>query len=100
MSQYELDRLRRMKGNEYFMRSLGIEMSASVSKRTTTENRRRKQTNVGVVREGTAIMGRTIRTQSAEPRDAEHACLLGKEGRSIQGSGRASTWHSGQSVRL
>ena len=94
MSQYELDRLRRMKVNEDFMRSLGIEISASVSERTTAENRRRSRTRAGVVREGTAMVGRTIRTQSAEPRDAEPACLLGKKGRSIQGIGRASTWHS------
>ena len=32
-------------------------------------------------------MGRTIRTPSAEPRAVENACLLGKEGRSIQGNG-------------
>ena len=32
ISQYEVDRLRRMKVNEDIMRSLGIEMSASVSK--------------------------------------------------------------------
>ena len=87
MSQYELDRKRRKKENEDFMRSLGIEMGVSASKRTTADNRRRRQTSVGVVSDGTARVGRTIRTQSAEPRDAEHACLLGKEGRSIQGSG-------------
>ena len=32
-------------------------------------------------------MGRTIRTPSAEPRDVETVCLLGKDGRSIQGNG-------------
>ena len=71
------------------MRSLGIEMSVSASKRTTVEktSRRRRRTSVGVVREGTARMGRTIRTQAAELRDADHACLLYEEGRSIQGSG-------------
>ena len=47
MSQYEMVRLRRIKGDEDFMRSLGIEMSASVSKRTTAENRRRRRTRVG-----------------------------------------------------
>ena len=62
-------------------------MSASVSKKTTAENRRRRRTRAGVVREGTATVGRTIGTPSAEPRDVENACLLGKEGRSIQGSG-------------
>ena len=91
MSQYELDRLRRMKVNEDFMRSLGIEMSASISKRSTAENRRRRRTRAGVVRKGTAMVGRTIRTRSAEPRDAKHACLLDKEGRSIQGSGEDGT---------
>ena len=77
-----------MKVNENFMRSLGIEMSASISKRTTAENRRRRRTRAGVDREGTATVERTIRTPSAEPRDAENACLLGKEGRSIHGSGK------------
>ena len=67
-----------MKVNEDFTRSLGIEMSASISKRTTVENRRRRRTRAGVDREGTATVGRTIRTPSAEPRDVENACLLGK----------------------
>ena len=89
MSQYELpvNRLRRMKVNEDFMRSLGIDMSASISERTTVENRRRRRTRAGVDGKGTATVGRTIRTQSAEPRDIENACLLGKDVRSIQGNG-------------
>ena len=37
MSQYELDRIRRVKRNKDFMRSLGIEMGASVSESTTAE---------------------------------------------------------------
>ena len=37
MSQHDLDRKRRNKENEDFMRSLGIEMSVSASKRTTVE---------------------------------------------------------------
>ena len=80
MSQYEFDRKRRKKENEDFMRSLGIEMSVSASKRTTVEKRRRRRTSVGVVSERTARVGRTIRTQSAEPRDADNACLLYEEG--------------------
>ena len=62
-------------------------MSASARKRTTAENRRRRRTRVAFGSVGTAMVGRAIRMQSAEPRDAEHACLLSKEGRSIQGSG-------------
>ena len=48
MSQHELDRKRRKKENDDFMRSLGIEMSVSASKRTTAETRRRRRTSVGV----------------------------------------------------
>ena len=79
MSQYELDRKRRKEENEDFIRSLGIEMSemsVSASKKTTVEKRRRRRTSVEVVSAGTARVGRAIRTQSAEPRDADHACLL------------------------
>ena len=92
MSQYELDRLRRMKVNEDFMRSLGIEMSASISKRTTVENGRRRRTRAGVDREGTATVGRTIRTPSAEPRDVENACLLGKKGEVFKAVVRMGIW--------
>ena len=87
MSQYELYWKRRNKENKDFMRSLGIEMSASACEKTTVENRRRRRTSVGVVSEGTAMVERTIRTPSAEPRYAGHACLHYKEGRSIQRSG-------------
>ena len=101
MSQYEWDRIRRMKRNKDFMRSLGIEMGALASKSTTAENRGRRRTSAGVVRKGTARVGRTIRTQSAEPRDAEHACLPSKEGRSFWGSIRAAIVAStGATVRI
>ena len=80
MSQYELDRLRRMKVNEDFMRSLGIEMSASVSKRTTAENRRRRRTRAGFSSGCPAMVARTTRTRSAEPLDTDHVCFISKEG--------------------
>ena len=98
-SQYEMDWKRRKKENEDFMRGLGIKMSASASKRTTAENRRRRWTSAGVVNAGTAMVGRTTRTQSSELRDAGHACLLYKEGKSIQASGEGRNERGGRRVR-
>ena len=79
MSQYQFDRKRRKKENEDFMRSLGIEMSVSASKRTAAENRRRRRTSSGVVSEGTARVGRTIRSrQLSRAMQIMRACFMGK----------------------
>ena len=81
ISHYQLDRIRRKKENKDFDRSLGIEMRASVRKGNTVENSRRRRTRAVVLSGGPAMVGRTISTRSAEPRDTDHGHLIGKEER-------------------